>query len=373
MDLRTLRYVLKYIFLILSVLAVTRHAIAQAPPTTPGVTFGGGKNSTGPRKNTGPKPKTIHGMIDDSNGNPLEGAHVLVRDTKTNVTRTLTTTPDGVYSGTAFPAGSDYEVTAEYRGQISEKKSVSSFLDREDNVLNFRFKAAGDAATPNTSARTVATAPPGPQITTFDLVRLQATLDLPSGVPAPIPAVLLLHGFGEDRTVWNDFKKTLLTRGLAVMTIDLRGHGDSKSQNGLSIVAAPDWRTSPHEFPLDVDAAITWLKTQTRINSNKIAVIGVDVGANLALIASGKFQQVRTVVAVNPNLTEGQEMAGSAQDYRPHSALILTLTETEGNRLKAAVQPPVQVRVVTQAGGTTSWLQNKQVSDAIYQWLKDTF
>ena len=373
MDLRTLRYILKYIFLILSLLVLTRHAIAQTQPTTPGVTFGGGKNSTGPRKNTGPKPKTIHGMVEDSNGNPLEGAHVLVRDTRTNVTRTLTTTPDGVYSGTAFPPGSDYEVTAEYRGQISDKKSVSSFLDREDNVLNFRFKVAAGAAASNTPARAVTSVPVGPQINTFDLVKLQATLELPSGVPAPIPAVLLLHGFGEDRSVWNDFKKTLLSRGLAVMTLDLRGHGDSKTKNGQPIGATPDWRTSPHEFPLDVDAAITWLKTQTRINSNKIAVIGVDVGANLALIASGRFQQVRTVVAVNPNLTEGQEMAGSAQDYKPRSALIVTLTESEGNTLKAAVLPPVQVRVVAQAGGTASWLQNKQVSDAIYQWLKDTF
>jgi pimeloyl-ACP methyl ester carboxylesterase len=311
-------------------------------------------------------------MVDDTNGHPLEGAHVMVRDTKTNVTRTLTTGSDGVYSGTAFLPGSDYEVTAEYRGQMSDKKPVSSFLNREDNTLNFRFKATGESATPNTPARAVA-APVGPQINTFDLVRLQASLDLPSGVPAPIPAILLLHGFGEDRSVWNDFKKTLLSRGFAVMTIDLRGHGDSKTKNGQPIVAAPDWRTSPHEFPLDLDAAITWLKTQTRINSNKIAVIGVDVGANLALIASGKYQQVRTVVAVNPNLTEGQELAGSAQDYKPHSALIVTLTETEGNSLKAAVQTPVQVRVVTQAGGTASWLQNKQVSDAIYQWLKDTF
>ena len=342
MDLRTLRYILKYIFLILSLLALTRHAIAQTQPTTPGVTFGGGKNSTGSRKNTGPKPKTIHGMVEDSNGNPLEGAHVLVRDTKTNVTRTLTTTPDGVYSGTAYPASSNYEVTAEYRGQISDKRSVSSFLDREDNVLNFRFKVAEGTAPSNTPARAVTAAPVGPQINTFDLVKLQATLELPSGVPAPIPAVLLLHGFGEDRSVWNDFKKTLLTRGLAVMTLDLRGHGDSKTKNGQPIGATLDWRKSPHEFPLDVDAAITWLKTQTRINSNKIAVIGVDVGANLALIASGRFQQVRTVVAVNPNLTEGQELAGSAQDYKPRSALIVTLTEAEGNTLKALFIPPVR-------------------------------
>jgi len=372
MDLRTLRSILKYIFVILSILAVTRHAIAQTQPTTPGVTFGGGKSNSGSRKDSGPKPKTIHGNVVDLNGHPLEGAHVLVRDTKTNVTRTLTTNANGAYSGTSFPAGSDYEVIAEFSGQTSDKKPVSSFLNREDNVLNFQLKFASTAAAANTPAR--APAPiPGPQITTFDLVKLQATIDVPTGVPAPIPAVLLLHGFGEDRTVWNDFKKTLLIRGIAVMTLDLRGHGDSKTQNGQSVVATLDWRTSPQEFPLDLDAAIIWLKTQTRINSNKLAVIGFDVGANLALIASGKYQQVRTVVAVNPNLNEGQELAGSAQDYKPRSALIFTLTETEGDKLKAAVQTPVQVRVVAQAGGTVSWLQNKQVSDAIYQWLEDTF
>jgi pimeloyl-ACP methyl ester carboxylesterase len=373
MDLRTLRSILKYVLTVLSILALTRHATAQQQPATPGVTIGGGKTIPRARKDAGPQPKTIHGTVEDSSGKPLEGAHVVVRDTKTNVFRTLTTNAEGVYSGTAFPPGSDYEVTAEFRGQTSEKKPVSSYLDRIDNVLNFQIKVAETAGVTNTPARVAAATPTGPQIETFDLVKLQASLEMPSGVPAPIPAILLLHGYGENRAVWNDFKTTLLSRGWAVMTLDLRGHGDSNTKNNLPITPSKDWRTSPHEFPLDLDAAVTWLKTQTRINSNKIAVIGVDVGANLALIASGKFQQVRTVVAVNPNLLEGQEMAGSAQDYKPRSALIFSLTEAEGNTLKAVVQTPVQVRILAQAGGTASWLQNKQVTDSIYQWLKDTF
>jgi len=373
MDLRTLRSILKYFFAILSMLILTRHAIAQAPqqPGAPGVTFGGGKTVPRARPDSGPKPKIFRGVVEDSSGHPIDGAHVSVRDTKSGVVRTLTTNAEGLYSGTAFPSKADYEISAEYRGQISEKKSISSYLDREDNILNFRIKVT--SASSGTSARNTTAVPSGPQIGTFDLVTLQASFEIPSGVPAPIPAVLLLHGFGEDRSVWNDFKKTLLSRGLAVMTLDLRGHGESKTKNGETISASADWRTSPHEFPLDLDAAITWLKTQTRVNSNRIAVIGVDVGANLALIASGRFQQVRTVVAVNPNLTEGQEMAGGSQDYRPRSALIIASTEAQGNTVKSAVQNPVQVRVVAQAGGTTSWLQNKQVSDSIDQWLKDTF
>jgi pimeloyl-ACP methyl ester carboxylesterase len=253
---------------------------------------------------------------------------------------------------------------------------VSSYLNREDNVLNFQIRQVNVAGAANNSARAAgvpAASPGSVQIDTFDLVKLQAALEFPIGVPAPVPAVLLLHGFGEDRAVWNDFKKALLEHGFAVMTLDLRGHGGSKTKNNLPIAASLDWRTSPHDFPLDMDAAMTWLKTQTRINSNKIAVIGVDVGANLALIASGKFRQVRTVVAVNPNLREGQEMAGGALDYKPRSALIFTSSEMEGNSIKNGVQTPVQVQVLSQTGGTTSWFQNKQVADSVFQWLKDTF
>jgi len=373
MDLRTLRSILKYIFVILSMLVLTRHASAQQQPAAPGVQIGGGRTIPRVRPDTGPKPKTIRGIVQDANGRPIDGAHVLVKDVKSGVLRTLTTNPDGVYSGTAFPSKADYEVTAEFKGQISEKKSVSSFLDREDNILNFQIKVTVAAAAPTAPARNTAAASAGPTFNTFDLVKLQATMELPGGVPAPIPAVLLLHGYGEDHTIWLEFKKALLAKGLAVMTIDLRGHGESRTKNGVPITASADWRTSPHEFPLDLDAAIIWLKLQTRINSNKIAVIGSDVGANLALIASGRFPQVRTVVAINPNLAEGQEMAGGAQDYKPRSAMVISLNEAAGNTMKAAIQTPVQVRVASETGGTAALLQDKQVSDSILQWLKDTF
>jgi pimeloyl-ACP methyl ester carboxylesterase len=375
MELETLRRILKYLVTLLVLLALTHRAMAQQP-STPGVTLGGGHTIPKAKADKGPGPKTIHGTVEDANGNPIENAHVLVRDTKTNVTRTLSTNAAGVYSGNSFPANGSYEVTAEFSGKTSDKKAVSSYLNREDNVLNFQIRQVNVAGAANNSARAAgapAASPGSVQIDTFDLVKLQAGLEFPIGVPAPVPAVLLLHGFGEDRAVWNDFKKALLEHGFAVMTLDLRGHGGSKTKNNLPIAASPDWRTSPHDFPLDMDAAMTWLKTQTRINSNKIAVIGVDVGANLALIASGKFRQVRTVVAVNPNLREGQEMAGGALDYKPRSALIFTSSEMEGNSIKNGVQTPVQVQVLSQTGGTTSWFQNKQVADSVFQWLKDTF
>src|SRR6185436_2913654 len=122
-----------------------RYAAAQQP--TPGVTLGGGRTIPRVRPDTGPKPKTIRGTVQTADGKAIDGAHVLVRDVKSNVTRTITTNAEGIYNGAGFPSNADYEVTAEFQGEISDKKSISAFLDREDNVLNFQLKLAAVGGT----------------------------------------------------------------------------------------------------------------------------------------------------------------------------------------------------------------------------------
>jgi dienelactone hydrolase len=173
--------------------------------------------------------------------------------------------------------------------------------------------------------------------------------------------------------VWKDFSKELLTRGWAVMALDLRGHGESRLKNQRAIQASTDWRTNLHEFPVDLDPALDWLKSQPRVDNRKIVVIGVDVGANLALIASGRFREVRTAVAVQPNLQESLALAGSAQDFQPRSTLIVASSQAEADRIKAAVKAPSRVLVASQSSGTTQWMANSEVKNAIFQWLKETY
>ena len=320
------------------------------------------------RRDTGPKPKNIHGVVQDLRSQPLPGARVFLKDMKTNVVRALETDQNGEYKVFGLTPTVDYELYAEFKGKTSEKKFVSAFLNREDNVLNFQL----DVAVIENSAG-AAPSDQAIRLKTFDLVELHASFDLPVGVPAPIPAVLLLHGYGENRSVWKDFAAELLGRGWAVMTLDLRGHGESRSKNQRPIEASPDWRTNLHEFPVDLDPALDWLKSRARVDNKKIVVIGFDVGANLALIASGRFQEVRTVVAIKPNLDESLALAGSAQDFQLRSSLIVVPTQTEADRFKSAVKPPSRVLVSTQSGGTGQWIANKQLKDAIFQWLKETY
>src|SRR5262249_28981470 len=111
-----------------------------------------------------------------------------------------------------------------------------------------------------------------------------------------------------------------------------------------------------HEFPVDIDPALDWLKSRPRIDTRKIVIIGSDVGANLALIASGRFPEVRTAVAINPKLDESLALAGSAHDFQPRSTLVIVRT-----RLKAIVlnrssnSPHVCSSSLTPVGPPNGW------------------
>jgi pimeloyl-ACP methyl ester carboxylesterase len=322
-----------------------------------------------PPANATPKPKNVHGVVQDARGKRLPGARVFMKDMKSKIVRTLETDQNGEYAVYTVPATVDYELYAEFKGKESEKKYVSSFLNREDNVLNFQI----DVSVTEDSAGSSGGDQPGVAFKSFDLVDLRASFAMPNGVPAPVPAVLLLHGYGETRSVWKDFEQQLLKRGWAVMALDLRGHGGSRTRNQVPIAASPAWRTDPHEFPGDVDPALDWIKTQARVNTRKIVIIGSDVGANLALIASGRYPEVRTVVAVKPNLDEALALAGSAQDFQPRSALIVTSSQAEADRIRPAVKQPARILVTSNSDGTAGWLTDQQVTDAIFQWLQETF
>src|SRR5215468_9397531 len=94
------------------------------------------------RRDTGPKPKNIHGVVQDLRNRPLPGARVFLKDMKTNVVRTLETDQNGEYKVFGLTPNVDYELYAEFKGKNSEKKFVSAFLNREDNVLNFQLDVA---------------------------------------------------------------------------------------------------------------------------------------------------------------------------------------------------------------------------------------
>jgi pimeloyl-ACP methyl ester carboxylesterase len=310
--------------------------------------------------------KNVRGLVTDSRGVPVANARVFIRNLASNVTRTHSTNREGIYEVNGLPAADDYEIRATYDGSESETRLLSSFLARRDNVLNFLLPTAvvpevGDGEEG------------GIPIETFDRVELRASFAVPDAIPAPIPAALLLHGFGENRTVWAELEARLLMEGWAVMTLDLRGHGASTTRNLDTITADPSWRTDPRQFPLDVEAALDWLKTQARIDSTRIAVIGADVGANLAMIASGRFPEVGTAVAIDPNVDEALAMAATGREFNPRTVQVIARTFEEGNVVREYVNGASRLTLVNGEGSTLGWLTAGETIDEIVRWLRDTY
>jgi pimeloyl-ACP methyl ester carboxylesterase len=313
------------------------------------------------------RPKNITGVVSDLGGRPIPSARVFVRDLASGVLRTHVTGEDGIYAVNGLPSNTDYEIYVEFESVQSERRIVSQFLDRVDNVLNFDVEISlGTAIEPNVDRG-------GMTLETFDLVQLRASFEIPQGIPAPIPAALLIHGYGESRSVWDELKQRLLVEGWAVMTLDLRGHGQSRVRNAEPIDLDPRWRSDPRQFPLDLEPALDWLKSQERLDSNAITVIGTDVGANLALLASSRFPEVRSAVAISPVLDEALRMAGTAREFSPRMAHLMVSDREQGQAIREFVTGASRVSVIPAARGTADWLVSSGTIDEIVRWLRDTY
>jgi pimeloyl-ACP methyl ester carboxylesterase len=311
--------------------------------------------------------KNVRGVVRDLRGQPVPDARVFVRDLKSNITRTQSTDSSGLYAVNGLPADVDYELHVEHQGAESETKLVSSFFERRDNVVNFELPIA---IIPTGSAIDEG----GITLETFDRVQIRAEFTLPEGIPAPIPSALLLHGYGEDSSVWADLEARLLTEGWAVMKMDLRGHGQSTIRNSQSIEPSESWRTDPQQFPLDLEPALDWLKTQPRVDATRLAVIGSDVGANLALVASGRYSEVATVVAINPDVQEALALSGSGQEFNPSMVHIIVSNPLMGLVIRQEIQGGSRITVAEDAeGGTPIWLATDDTLDEIVRWLRDTY
>lgn len=110
------------------------------------------------------------------------------------------------------------------------------------------------------------------------------------------PTVLCLHQWRSDRSAYNGLAKTLQSAGFNVLTIDMRGYGDSqKKADGSSV--APD-----RDAVKDVRAAMDFLLTQSTVDAGRIGILGASYGSSNALIYAADDPRVKAVVALSPGL-----------------------------------------------------------------------
>lgn len=118
---------------------------------------------------------------------------------------------------------------------------------------------------------------------------------------APSPAALLIHDATSSRGGFEELATYLQKKGFAVLTVDLRGHGDSETPECCFEKADEKGQQNLWSLSMrDVDAAADYLLGQDGIHSSNLTIFGVGAGAALAVRRANDDENVRAVVLIDP-------------------------------------------------------------------------
>lgn len=111
------------------------------------------------------------------------------------------------------------------------------------------------------------------------------------------PCVLLLHGAGQSRDIWEGIASSLVKAGRRVVNIDLRGHGGSEWPD--------DGRYDFEAYVEDLRAVLAQMESRPVIVAATLSawIAAVALGANAATLAAG-LVTVDLPTCVTPQVTE---------------------------------------------------------------------
>jgi dienelactone hydrolase len=126
-------------------------------------------------------------------------------------------------------------------------------------------------------------------------VTLKASIFAPS---SPGPGVLLLHQCNRQRSAWNDLAQRLSSAGFHVLTMDLRGFGDSGGGRFGQLSRAEQTKQQ-QLWPADIDAAFRYLTSQPNVVRGTIGVGGASCGVNNAVQTARRHPEVKSLVLLS--------------------------------------------------------------------------
>jgi pimeloyl-ACP methyl ester carboxylesterase len=183
-------------------------------------------------------------------------------------------------------------------------------------------------------------------------------------------AVLLLHDHGRTSADWRLFADKLEDKGYRVLSLDLRGHGESAS---ILDATEPDWAA----MRADVDAALAHLRKR---GARQISIVGAGLGANLAVEAASADPSITSLVLLSPGLNiKGYKpskplaaygarpvLFAAAEDDRMASSTVTYLS-------KQAAGPHRSVLLKGEKSGTNLIDDNPGLEDGVLGWLAGNY
>jgi len=201
------------------------------------------------------------------------------------------------------------------------------------------------------------------QITTSDGLVLRGTLY--SAPVRPAPGILMLHMENRDRSSWDLLAQRLQALGYEVLTVDLRGHGDTGGKT--------DWTLAQN----DVRAALALLTELPGVNPTRIVIIGASVGANLGVNACADLSSCVGVVMLSPGLDYHGITAADAMARLGPRPILIAASENDRNNptdsitLDGLATGEHQRVIYPAAGHGTDMLTNEPgLIDLIAGWVQ---
>jgi ABC-2 type transport system ATP-binding protein len=208
-------------------------------------------------------------------------------------------------------------------------------------------RSGGDSAPVATQDRfiDVPAAPGSPE-----KVRLDTTLYFPSRTPAP--AILLAHGFGEDKTSVAGDAQELARDGFVVLTYSARGFGHSTGQISLN---DPDYEVA------DASRLVDYLATLPQVikdgpNDPRVGVTGASYGGALSLLLAGEDKRVDAIAPVITYNDLAQSLIPNGVFKKSWAALLFSAGSSAGSGatgLSAQAPEPGQETTDNGTGGTS--------------------
>jgi len=110
--------------------------------------------------------------------------------------------------------------------------------------------------------------------------------------------VILLHGYGGNRTAMLWHAEQLVKAGYGVLMYDERASGESQGTR----------RSYGWEDPRDVQGAIRFIETETGNNLEKIGIAGCSIGAQISLQSAAHYPELEAVWADGPSTVRAKDI-----------------------------------------------------------------
>ena len=111
--------------------------------------------------------------------------------------------------------------------------------------------------------------------------------------------VILLHGYGSNRTAMLWHAEQLIQAGYGVLMYDERASGESEGT----------YRSYGWEDPRDVTGALDFLSAKPDVNPEKIGIAGCSIGGQIALQGAAYYPQLGAVWADGASSVRAQDIS----------------------------------------------------------------